>query len=152
MQKNWNTYIAALVLFLVVFVIALVTGQRKNPKMVVTQSRYRDLWPFILAMAKHETANFTSNVYKTNNNAFGMNVPSKRPFIGTKGTPTPEGANYAKYKTVADSFSDLLLYFEYTNFPDDVTTAEQFVNALQRRKYFTDSQSNYLQGLKSWLK
>lgn len=106
--------------------------------------------PLFVAMAKHESANFTSNVYKNLHNIFGMNVPTKRPFIGDVGTSTPEGGTYARYSSDVQSVKDLVEWLKYTSFPHNFTSIEAFVEALKKRGYFTDSYTNYLNGVYAW--
>lgn len=57
----------------------------------------------ILAQAKHETGNFTSDIFKTGNNLFGMKVSTATPdgFI-----ETGEYKGHAQYKNAFDSIKD----------------------------------------------
>lgn len=120
-------------------------------KSQVSKTEYAELIPYLVAQAKHETANFTSNVYKTNNNMFGMNVPSRRPFEGTAGTKTPEGGNYAKYVDDEQSARDMVLWLRFTKFPSWVANTSVFVDELVKRNYFTDDRENYLKALQAWI-
>lgn len=58
----------------------------------------------IFAQAKHETGNFTSDIYKENNNLFGMQVPSIR-----KNYVTGKNRGHATYKSLFDSVRDYFL-------------------------------------------
>ena len=118
---------------------------------VIRKSEWVNLYPLILAQSKVETANFTSNVYRANNNLFGMNVPSKRPFLGERGTPTPEGGTYARYKNDVTSVRDYVEWLKYTKFPTYSMTPETFVNQMKQRGYFTASEETYLRAIKSRL-
>jgi len=118
---------------------------------VIKKSEWVNLYPLILAQSKLETANYTSRVYRDLNNLFGMNVPSKRPFLGERGTRTPEGGTYAKYPDDVTSVKDYVEWLRYTKFPTNSMNSETFVNEMQRRGYFTTSKENYLKALKSWL-
>jgi len=60
----------------------------------------------IVAQARHETGNYTSYQYRTNNNLFGMKFVNQP--LATKGNKSPEGDFYAKYPNVAASVQDLV--------------------------------------------
>lgn len=114
-------------------------------------SEYSKLWPYILAMAKHESANFTSNVYKANNNPFGMKVSKLHGFNEVEGTKAPDGGFYARYKDLPTAFFDLLEWMRFNRFPTSFNTPDDFVKALKSKGYFTDSINNYLNGVKRWI-
>ena len=58
----------------------------------------------IVAQARFESADYTSNVFKQNNNTSGIK------FIGqpnaVQGTLSPEGNYYAKFNTIQDAIND----------------------------------------------
>jgi len=114
-------------------------------------SKYRALMPFILAQAKHETGNFTSNLYLKNNNLFGMKLPTRRPTVATKGLMSPEGNYYAAYSSDGESIRDLFLWMDYTKFPTMVKNANEYASELKQRAYFGDSLANYQNALNKFL-
>jgi len=118
---------------------------------VFESSKYRGLTDYVIAQAKHETANFTSNIFKNANNAFGMGVPSIRPFDRQGVFTAQDGTKYSSYSSPSQSARDYILYLDNFNFPVSFTSPELFVLRLQSQGYFTDSYSNYLNGLKRWL-
>lgn len=141
-------------LLLIYSVVIWITNRKKGQaaiSQVIRDSEWVNLYPLILAQSKLETANFTSNVYRNNNNLFGMNVPTKRPFLGERGSPSPEGGIYAKYKNDLTSVRDYVEWLRYTKFPTYSMTPETFVNQMKQRGYFTASESGYLKALKSWI-
>lgn len=112
----------------------------------------------IVAQARHETGNYTSNIFKLNNNLFGMKYV-KQP-LATKGSASPksEGDFYARYSSVGDSVKDLI----DRNYalsrggvsPDQLKSASDsldFATKLKARGYYGDTISNYANGLKSAL-
>lgn len=121
-------------------------------KLYLFLTKYRALSPYILAQAKLETANFTSNLYKKTNNAFGMQHPVKRPAVGYESDSFEGGMerHLQAYRNDTQSIQDLLLWMDYTKFPKRVSGAEQYVRELAIRKYFTAKESDYLKGLNSW--
>lgn len=68
-----------------------------------TEAQSKLLAGFMVAQSKHETANYTSNVFKNNNNAFGYKYYKGSLYQLSAGTGSPEGNAYAKYRNVQDS-------------------------------------------------
>jgi hypothetical protein len=94
---------------------------------------------FIMSQAAHETGNFTSNIFKSNNNLFGMKYVSTRFAEGEKN-------GYAYYKDLEQSVLDykrLFLLRGWGNF----LSIDNFVSALKRGNYFEDTKSNYQAGV-----
>lgn len=124
-------------------------------RQVIAQSEYGSYADFVIAQAKHESANFTSKVYRENNNPFGMKVPRVRPFLGTQGTPAPasegKGMYYARYESDTVAFKDLLKWFRAVRFPIGLTTVEEYAKALKAEGYYGDTVANYTKALKKWL-
>ena len=116
-------------------------------KVIVLISKYRALLSYIVAHAKLESANFTSNVYKTDNNMFGMKVGSS----GKPGLMSPEGDHYRHYENDAESLRGLLEWFDYKKFPLAVASSDQYAQELKDRGYFTSGLTSYQQNLKYWL-
>jgi hypothetical protein len=93
-----------------------------------------------------ETANFTSAVYKRNNNAFGMK-PAVIRFTVSLGDV--DGDGYANYKNLAQSVADLLLWFKFAGLtvPDNLP---RYAKELKARAYYGIPEETYLQALQSW--
>lgn len=112
----------------------------------------------IVAQARLESNDYTSNVFKLNNNLFGMKYATQP--LATKGSPAPksEGDNYAKYKSPADSTKDLVgrLYkttrngigFEQLK---NVKDSTEFATKLKQRGYFGITAEQYAQRLNAKL-
>lgn len=136
-------------------VLAITMIPRTNfgivPRLVVMLSKYRNLLPYMIAQAKHETGNFTSNVYRTHNNLFGMKHPTIRKAVGEQGNAAPDGGHYQRYASDTDSVRDLLLWFDARKFPTSVSSPDEYVNQLHQRAYFGDAIANYLKGVKHFL-
>jgi len=122
---------------------------------IILISKYRALYPYIIAQAKLETDNFTSPVFLKNKNYFGMKMPERRPTIAISGgskAPANEGKTpYAKYLTESDSVTDLLMWFEYTKFPTSVETVNDYARELKKRGYYGSTEISYVKNLKFWL-
>lgn len=112
----------------------------------------------VVAQARFESNDYNSNVFKKNNNLYGMKWAGQP--LATKGTPAPskEGDFYAKYNSPADSTKDLVgrLYKITRNgvsFDDlkNVKTPEEWASLQKKRGYYGDKESTYAAGLKSKL-
>jgi LPXTG-motif cell wall-anchored protein len=110
----------------------------------------------IVAQARFESADYTSNVFKRNNNTSGVK------FIGQKnavqGTLSPEGNYYAKYNTIQDSLNDKIVRLYNIRMrgvtPEQLKnarSADEFANLLKQRGYYGSSEAGYAAGLKSKL-
>lgn len=123
---------------------------------VIAEGYTATLANLIVAQAEHESANFSSNVFKTTNNAFGYKCFSGSTLQISCGTGAPEGGNYARYGSVQDSTKEVLAWLRRKQGEGkfqiaDLTTPETYATALKKAGYFGDSISNYIAGLKTYL-
>jgi|LakMenE18May11ns_1017448.scaffolds.fasta_scaffold9909733_2 hypothetical protein len=125
----------------------------------------------IVAQARFESADYTSNVFKKNLNTSGMKFIGQK--LATRGSiaPLSERSNrcksdnvcvnsdyYASFKSVADSAKDKIQR-NYNITMRGVTpqqlksvkNADEFATLLKKRGYYGDSEANYSRGLKSKL-
>jgi uncharacterized FlgJ-related protein len=120
----------------------------------------------VVAQARHETGNYTSNVFKKNNNLFGMKFVGQP--LATRGTPAPKSEwgcggtcnsdFYSKYASVSDSVQDLInrnlkitrrgVTFEQLKNAKDST---EYATLLKQRGYYGATIPIYDRGLKSAL-
>ena len=120
----------------------------------------------VVAQARHETGNYTSNVFIKNNNLFGMKYVGQP--LATKGTQAPKSEwgcggqcnsdFYSKYNNVQDSVQDLInrnlkitrngVTFEQLKNATDSTT---YATLLKKRGYYGATTSVYDSGLKNAL-
>jgi len=98
---------------------------------------------FAFAQAAHETGNFTSPLFFSNNNCFGMRMPKIR-----RTTADREQFNYAHHKTIEESAQDFCLWYTFSNLPDGLQTIDQYVNGLHSKNYFEAPLTEYLNGVK----
>lgn len=103
----------------------------------------------IVAQAKHESGNFTSAIFTDCNNAFGYKV------FGNA-APCPSHPDYEFYPSLADSVHEITGWIKRRlnagNFPalNTITDPGQYAALLQKNGYFTDSLTNYSNGLYAW--
>lgn len=115
----------------------------------------------IVAQAKHETGNFTSNVFKTCNNAFGYKHVGQKLSLGPCGNPPAnEGAaRYAKYQSVSDSTKEICQWIKRRQstgvFPANlasITSPAQYAQLLKAGGYYGDTVTNYTNALIKFFK
>jgi len=143
-----------LTLFILVFLAGTLLAFRmisRRPeaqiRRIFRRSKYSKMIPLIIAQAKHETANFTSNIFRTQNNAFSIKHAFKR-----KDQPGfDEGKAHRSYKNVKDSARDLLDLFEWNNFNPNLTNAMSYAMALKADHYYEATADSYAKGINSWL-
>ena len=97
---------------------------------------------FVFAQAAHETGNFTSPLYFTNNNCFGMKPPTE--YVVAVG----EQFGYAKYASIEDSAKAMAIWLEAHGLSHGLQTIDQYVNGLADQGYFEAPLSEYMNGVK----
>jgi hypothetical protein len=107
---------------------------------------------YMVAQSQHETANYTSNLFKKNNNAFGYKRYAGSTYQLGTGQKSPEGDNYAAYANVSDSALEVAAWLgrRKTQFLN-VSSVDQYVSEIKKDGYFGDSLSNYLADVKKYL-
>lgn len=117
-----------------------------------------DLAHLILAQAKHETANFTSKVFKLNKNAFGYKyIKGAAQQLPQPGRISPEGNQYAHYHDLEHSTKEIIGWIyrrlEEKKFPDleTIKTPYQYATLLKETNYYTDTITNYTRGLNKFI-
>jgi hypothetical protein len=79
---------------------------------------------------------------------FGMGVARIRPTNRSSIYIARDNKQYSAYKTRIDSVKDLAMWFEYTGFPEEASSPEDYARLLKLRGYYTDSESNYANSLR----
>lgn len=111
----------------------------------------------VTAQSKHESDDYTSNIFKTCNNCFGYKYVGQA--LATQGLKSPENDYYAKYATVADSAKELARWIlrrvKEKKFPADLTTIKspkQYAELLKACGYYGDNVKNYTAGITKFFK
>lgn len=108
---------------------------------------YSDFFGSIaVAVSKFETANYESNIFKSNHNLFGMRLPRLR-----KTTATRALNNYAYYENFEDSIKDYIEYLKYFKYPKTFNTVGDYVVFAKEKKYFSATVEQYLKGVEAWI-
>lgn len=106
---------------------------------------------FLVSQANHESASYTSDVFKRCNNAFGYK------YVGQAGaescSKSPEDSlHYAKYKDLDASAREVARWIKrrIKDF-EKVKTADEYAIALEKNGYFTGNLSVYQRALNKFL-
>ena len=101
-------------------------NQFSEEKLIAEIKKMHFKYPeIILAQAKVETGNFTSAIFKTNHNLFGMKEAESRI---TTAQETQMG--HARYENWKDSFVDYVIY--YSSYLKNLDTEEQYYEYLSQ--------------------
>jgi len=95
------------------------------------------------AQAIHETANFTSRLFKENNNVFGMKIPQQRQTLNV----APGNQQFSQFVSVDDSIRDMLLYLDHFRIPLNQNDAFMYAQILKDKNYYEDPVEIYFKGL-----
>jgi flagellum-specific peptidoglycan hydrolase FlgJ len=99
----------------------------------------------IVAQAAHETAGFTSPVFLTNNNPFGMKEAKVR-----QTTARGTRLGHAWYNSIEEAVQDYKLWWQYNRMLSFYGSAEVFANVLKTKGYYEASISEYVKGMNYW--
>lgn len=137
-QKRLNKFLLLFLLFPIGLLVYLVFQnlRKATPKnsLWLLLSKYGKYAGWIEAQARHESANYTSQVYKRANNPFGMKNPSKRKSLGY----VVQGDPYRHYKNIGEAIRDYVLYLEYFKVPTNINSAKSYFALLQDQGYAED--------------
>ena len=96
----------------------------------------------ITAQAGFETGNFTSAIFRENNNLFGMKLPKVR-----KTTAIGENRGHAVYKSLDDCIKDYWLYSKALGYLASYSSVVSWGRALVAKKYFEAKPEDYQKGV-----
>jgi uncharacterized FlgJ-related protein len=109
----------------------------------------------IVAIGKHESANFKSKLFTQNKNVFGMTYPPRRSTTATGYSTFSDNGNkrkFCKFSTTTASTTDFILYMRARKIPFDITSPESLVKLLKSKGYFEANELVYLRAVKKHLK
>jgi len=143
----WLSLLALLCLVVLYFWRKPQSPEERIRKYLKNQNLSKEQTDLIVAQSKVESGNYKSEVYKRNNNAFGMRLAVVRP---TTHIGDLDKDGYANYLSLEDSVQDLLLWFEYLklSIPDK---SYNYAALLKSKGYYEASQVDYYNALNSWL-
>ena len=145
--NTWPLLLAGLLIAFIVFRKKLNTSTMELDLLIqkiLRESGYSpEMARLVAAVSRHETGNYTSHVFKTLNNMFGMRFPRIRQTTALY----ESDSKYSVYADPSDSVRDMVLYLDARRFPADIDTAFDLVTEMKERGYFEDSFENYLRGV-----
>lgn len=111
----------------------------------------------VTAQARHESANFTSPLFLSDNNAFGYDYTGNANQVGPS-LRSHGGNYYAKYSSLENSVDEIVDWIyrraREGKFPANLATIQSpndYATLLKNSKYFEDDVTNYQNGLTRWL-
>jgi len=111
----------------------------------------------VVAQSRHESDDYRSHVYLTDNNFFGYKRNTLSQWQQVGGTQSPEGDHYAHYETPEDSVHELTHWIfrrqREGKFPLDlkvIQTPLEYATALKNCGYYGDTLQNYTAGLQKY--
>ena len=103
---------------------------------------------FALAQARFESADFTSNVFKSNLNPIGYKYFSASLWQSGPGTTSPEGDKYARFPSIDNAAFELADWIKRRKSAFiNADTLGEYVHSMKVSGYFGDSEANYFNGL-----
>lgn len=123
----------------------------------------------IIAQARYETNDYTSNVFRENKNLFGYKFVGQKKYVVGAGTSAPsqdaqgnkDGGIYAKYPTIENSVLEIIAYYKRRFKAQNITelqgwqsiqTLENKASKLKAWGYFGQTASQYLKGMQAKIK
>lgn len=139
--------------------LATTTNAQPNYELIVYKELLRNkvdtaMARIIVAVARHESANFTSKLFLQTKNVFGMTYPPKRTSLATGYKVYSDNGNKRKFctfRTTTSSTTDFVLYLKHWNYPLDIKTPEKMVKTMKSKRYFEASEIVYLRAIKKHL-
>lgn len=126
------------------------TTLNKNPFFNTLYEKLKDLGfsetmsAYIASQSAFETGNFTSKLFKRNNNLFGMTDASGRENKQLRVDSDGFGVYASPYTAILD-FKD---YYNFKKYWYSYGSLESYIGALKQNKYFTAPEDEYLNGVK----
>lgn len=107
---------------------------------------YSQYWVYV---SKMETAGWTSNLFKTNLNLWGMKAPQTR---ATTALNKGSHDTWAKYSTIRSAAKDIVLYMDALNYPKKISSLQGLIQLMGEKGYYgSESWSDYYGKVISWI-
>lgn len=121
--------------------------------LLISQGMPENTATWAAAQVMHETNGLKSRVSKEDNNLSGIIWINTSYQNATKGLKRPanEGGYYAHFASVRDWAKDFIRIVSFGTRPVAAKSLADYVNRLAENNYFTDSKTNYYNGVKMWL-
>jgi len=161
---TWVTLATVSVLGLLLFVVSRVSASgRTNPQSQLSPDQIsqvildtvqaggygNSIAQYLVYVSKMETAKWSSRLFRTNLNLWGMKTPQTR---DTTALNKGSSDTWAKYDTVRNAARDIVLYLDEFNYPKQVNSLEDFVTIMKSKGYFgNESFESYFNKVVNWI-
>lgn len=155
---TWHGFHFYLLLGVAFLMLLKITSRLK--KMSTINNIYKDVFlkllaagftesqsKILVAQAAHETANFTSDIFRNNNNLFGMKFPHVRDTLAIA-----ERRGHAVYKDIDESIKDFAIYYKNFAYLSTYSTVNAYIEAIAQKKYFEANIEEYKTGVNHFYK
>jgi uncharacterized FlgJ-related protein len=143
---GYPLYLVLLVLFIITYLMLKSLKKKTIQAKIIDTLVNNGINPitasFVFCQAAHETGNFTSPLFFSNNNCFGMKPP--REYVIAVG----EKFGYADYNSIEDSAIAMSMWLQSHGLSGGLQTIDQYVNSLHDKSYFEASLQEYMSGVK----
>lgn len=152
--------IISLVLIYLIFkkqILKLMSVEQRIRLQVISRGLPPNFQKLLVAQAKHETANFSSNAFKKNNNLYGYKSVKGAKWQTGAGITSSEGNAYAHYASIEDSVNEVIDWIKRRQkegkFPADLRmiNSSEYAQLLKNSGYYGDTVANYTRGLNHYL-
>jgi hypothetical protein len=105
-----------------------------------------------LALAKMETAGFSSMLYVLYHNPWSMRVVQRRQTTQQSAITLGDNGQFGTYGNLEDAVTDILLYMAAVDFPENAMSLFQFVSLLKEKSYYgSESIASYYKKVDAWM-
>lgn len=161
-RKDWRAQVVALIIALIIVYFIFRTVQKTDVEARIEDAARKQGMPenmqrMLVAQAKHETGNFTSNAYLQDNNLYGYKcLVSNISVHKSCGRGSSEGNPYAHYDKIEDSVIEICNWIKRRisegKIPNSLSaiTIDTYAQYLKNAGYYGDTVANYTMGLKKY--
>ena len=119
---------------------------------LIQQSQYKSIADFIVAQARHESANLSSHLAIHAHNIFGFKTYRHTPFEVPESEKKSGDPNYyMTFEDLEECAQYMIDWLQRHGIQPKPMTLDKYVERLYAAKFFTDSPTNYRNGLSRYL-
>lgn len=137
-MRRYVTSLVLSLLLLLLFLFLPTSGQAERQILQAVPNRWKKHSRLIIAIARHESAGYSSNVFKKCNNPFGLKT-FKQTNCPAPASENPPGVKlyYASFDSLSDATNALIRWLERRNI-SPVLSSEDVLREMIRYGYATD--------------
>lgn len=108
-------------------------------RIITSQGYSEKVAKYWVRVARLESGHYTSKLYKSAHNPWGMRFTKKR--VTANMTKTKKG--WARYQNDSMGYWDIIYYMQHKGFPKDVKNLDEFCKVLKKKKFFQEDYKYY---------